>query len=85
MIPALPTIQHEFHTTQNTVTWVVTAYLLSASIWVSDAGALYAEFESRGAPFHQTLKREAWHSQGHGGFIVRDPDGNLLGFGGRID
>ena len=59
--------------------------LLSASIWVSDARALYAEFESRSAPFHQTLKREPWHSRGHGGFIVRDPDDNLLGFGGRID
>lgn len=38
--------------------------LLSASIWVSDARALYAEFESRGAPFHQILKREPWQAQG---------------------
>ena len=30
--PVLPTIQQELHTTQNTATWVFTAYLLSASI-----------------------------------------------------
>jgi EmrB/QacA subfamily drug resistance transporter len=30
--PVLPTIQHDLHTTQATVTWVLTAYLLSASI-----------------------------------------------------
>lgn len=59
--------------------------LLSASIWVSHAGQLFREFESRGSPFHQTLRREAWHGEGQGGFIVRDPDGNLIGFGGRTD
>src|SRR5689334_14214869 len=32
VIPVLPTIQEDLHTTQNTVTWVLTAYLLSASI-----------------------------------------------------
>ena len=32
VIPVLTTIQHELHTTQGTVTWVLTAYLLSASI-----------------------------------------------------
>jgi EmrB/QacA subfamily drug resistance transporter len=30
--PVLPTIQHELSTTQNTATWVLTAYLLSASV-----------------------------------------------------
>ena len=30
--PVLPTIQHSLHTTQNTVTWVLTAYLLAASV-----------------------------------------------------
>jgi catechol 2,3-dioxygenase-like lactoylglutathione lyase family enzyme len=59
--------------------------LLSASIWVSHAGRLFREFEFRGVPFHQTLRREAWHGEGQGGFIVRDPDGNLIGFGGRTD
>jgi EmrB/QacA subfamily drug resistance transporter len=32
VIPVLTTVQHELHTTQGTVTWVLTAYLLSASI-----------------------------------------------------
>ena len=32
VIPVLTTVQHELHTTQDTVTWVLTAYLLSASI-----------------------------------------------------
>ncbi|MDR2983328.1 MAG: MFS transporter [Nocardiopsaceae bacterium] len=32
VVPVLTTVQHELHTTQNTVTWVLTAYLLSASI-----------------------------------------------------
>src|ERR1700709_1505927 len=30
--PILPLLQHELHTTQNTVTWVLTAYLLAASV-----------------------------------------------------
>ncbi len=32
VIPVLTTVQHQLHTTQDTVTWVLTAYLLSASI-----------------------------------------------------
>jgi MFS family permease len=32
VIPVLTTIQHDLHTSQSTVTWVLTAYLLSASI-----------------------------------------------------
>ena len=32
VIPVLTTVQHELHTSQDTVTWVLTAYLLSASI-----------------------------------------------------
>ena len=38
VIPALPTIQHDVHTTQTAVTWVVTAYLLSASIFTPIMG-----------------------------------------------
>jgi MFS family permease len=30
--PVLPTIQHDLHTSQNTVTWVLTGYLLSAAV-----------------------------------------------------
>ena len=33
VIPVLPTVQAQLHTTQSTVTWVVTAYLLSASVF----------------------------------------------------
>ena len=32
VVPVLTTVQHELHTSQNTVTWILTAYLLSASI-----------------------------------------------------
>jgi EmrB/QacA subfamily drug resistance transporter len=32
VIPVLTTLQHELHTTQSTATWLLTAYLLSASI-----------------------------------------------------
>jgi EmrB/QacA subfamily drug resistance transporter len=32
VVPVLTTVQHELHTTQSTATWVLTAYLLSASI-----------------------------------------------------
>jgi EmrB/QacA subfamily drug resistance transporter len=40
VIPALPTIQHALHTSQNTVTWVVTVYLLSASIFTPIMGRI---------------------------------------------
>ena len=33
VIPVLTTVQHQLHTTQAAVTWVLTAYLLSASIF----------------------------------------------------
>ncbi|TYK50556.1 MFS transporter [Actinomadura decatromicini] len=36
--PVLPTIQTEFHTSQNTVTWVMTANLLSAAIFTPLVG-----------------------------------------------
>jgi EmrB/QacA subfamily drug resistance transporter len=32
VLPVLPTIEHGLHTTQTAVTWVLTAYLLSASV-----------------------------------------------------
>ena len=50
---------------------------LSASIPVDDAGRLYAEFQTAGAPFHQLPRKEPW---GATSFIVKDPDGNLLLF-----
>jgi len=38
--PVLPTIQESLHTSQNTVTWVLTAYLLSASIFTPIMGRI---------------------------------------------
>jgi len=32
VIPVLTTVQHQLHTSQGTATWVLTAYLLAASI-----------------------------------------------------
>lgn len=40
VIPVLPTIQHELHTSENAVTWVVTAYLLSASVFTPLLGRI---------------------------------------------
>jgi MFS family permease len=40
VIPVLPTIEAGLHTSQNTVTWVLTAYLLSASIFTPIIGRL---------------------------------------------
>ena len=40
VIPALSSIQTSMHTSQNTVTWVVTAYLLSASIFTPIMGRI---------------------------------------------
>jgi hypothetical protein len=57
--------------------------LLSAAIGVSNARLLSDEFQARGATIHQRLTREPWHAEGQGAFIVRDPDDNLILFGGR--
>jgi catechol 2,3-dioxygenase-like lactoylglutathione lyase family enzyme len=51
--------------------------LLSASIPVGNIKALYAEYQSAGAPMHQRLKKQPW---GIEDFIVRDPHGNLIHF-----
>jgi EmrB/QacA subfamily drug resistance transporter len=40
VIPVLPTIQAGLHTSQNSVTWVLTAYLLSASVFTPIVGRL---------------------------------------------
>jgi catechol 2,3-dioxygenase-like lactoylglutathione lyase family enzyme len=59
--------------------------LMSASILVSNARRLFDEFMARGVPFYRALGREPWQGEGQGSFIVEDPDGNLIGFGGRTD
>lgn len=51
--------------------------LIAALVDVTDAKALFAEFEARGAEFAQPLTRQAW---GGLDFHVRDPDGNVIGF-----
>src|ERR1700759_233932 len=38
VVPVLSTLQTDLHTTQDTVTWVLTAYLLSASIFTPIMG-----------------------------------------------
>jgi EmrB/QacA subfamily drug resistance transporter len=38
--PVLATIAHDLHTTENTVTWVLTAYLLSASVFTPILGRI---------------------------------------------
>lgn len=51
--------------------------LLSAAISVDDATALFAEYQARGVSMQQELARRPWAALD---FVVRDPDGNLLGF-----
>src|SRR5581483_1065789 len=40
VVPALPTIQHSLHTSENGVAWILTAYLLSASVGTAIIGRL---------------------------------------------
>jgi EmrB/QacA subfamily drug resistance transporter len=40
VVPALPTIQHDLHATETGVTWLITGYLLSASVATSILGRL---------------------------------------------
>jgi EmrB/QacA subfamily drug resistance transporter len=40
VVPALPTLQHELHTTETGVTWLLTGYLLAASVGTSILGRL---------------------------------------------
>jgi len=40
VVPALPTIQHSLHTSENGVAWLLTGYLLSASVGTAILGRL---------------------------------------------
>ena len=40
VVPALPTIQHELGATETGITWVLTGYLLSASVGTAIVGRL---------------------------------------------
>lgn len=53
--------------------------LITATIALDDADALYAEYTAAGVPFAQALRAEPWGART---FLVRDPDGNLLLFAG---
>jgi len=51
--------------------------LICASIEVTNVQGLSAEFTTRGAPFAQSLTKQAW---GGTDLHVRDPDGNVISF-----
>lgn len=55
--------------------------LLVASITLEDAEPLFLEYQSAGVTFVQPLRSEPWGART---FVVRDPDGNLLLFAGRL-
>lgn len=55
---------------------------LAADFGVDDVKALYLEYQSAGADFHQTLRTEPW---GQRSFIIKEPDGNLICFTGPGD
>ncbi len=54
---------------------------LSATLTLDDAKAIFEEFQAAGITMHQALRAESW---GALTFIVKDPDGNLIAFAGRI-
>jgi len=51
--------------------------LLSATLIVRSAKALFLEYEANGVAFHQPYREQPW---GAHDFIVADPDGNLIHF-----
>jgi catechol 2,3-dioxygenase-like lactoylglutathione lyase family enzyme len=53
--------------------------ILSATITLHDAEALFLEYQTAGVEFGQLLRTEPWGART---FIVRDPDGNLILFAG---
>ena len=53
--------------------------ILSATITLHDAEALFLEYHAAGVQFAQELRTEPWGART---FVVRDPDGNLILFAG---
>ena len=41
VVPALPTIQHNLHASETGVTWLLTGYLLSASVGTAILGQIF--------------------------------------------
>lgn len=66
-------------TNQSSSLRVGAGVLITATIALDDADALYAEYTAAGVPFAQALREEPWGART---FLVRDPDGNLLLFAG---
>lgn len=56
--------------------------LLDAYVFIEDADALYAEYQSRGVEFKRTLGNTPWHCRE---FVVKDCDGRLLAFGADLE
>lgn len=56
--------------------------LLDAYIFIEDAGALYAEYQTRGVEFTRTLGNTPWNCRE---FVVKDCDGRLLAFGSNLE
>jgi catechol 2,3-dioxygenase-like lactoylglutathione lyase family enzyme len=56
--------------------------LLAAYLEVDDVEGLFAEYSARDVDFYRPLETKPW---GLTGFIVRDPDGNLLNFAEPAD
>ena len=55
--------------------------LLDVYLFIDDADALYAEYESRGVEFSRALDDTDW---GMREFVVKDCDGRLLAFGADL-
>jgi uncharacterized glyoxalase superfamily protein PhnB len=55
--------------------------LLDAYLLVEDADGLYSEYAARGAEFSRGIDDMPWGSRG---FVVKDCDGRLLAFEGRV-
>jgi catechol 2,3-dioxygenase-like lactoylglutathione lyase family enzyme len=54
---------------------------LSATLTLDDAKPLFLEYQNADVAFHQPLRTEPWGART---FIVKDPDGNLICFTGRV-
>lgn len=54
--------------------------LLAAAITVENVKAPYSQYLAADLEFQQPLERQPW---GAHQFVVRDPDGNLILFGGQ--
>ena len=62
VIPALPTIQHDLHTSETGVTWLLTAYLLAGNKLIGEGDEMNAT----------TLPKVSMPNRGN--FVIRFPD-----------